>query len=165
MNTSTAPKPTTLSWLRDGLLARCEAPYRRWLDERGYTDSTARNYLKCLVHFARWATDQHLAPENLSAVIIRRFVDEHLPHCDCPRRVQRSRTQVRAALAQLLPALDTSGIAYIAEAFDVLDRELDSFDAYLRDRRGLSSSTRLQRRKILAGLLKLPPQASGQPAW
>jgi site-specific recombinase XerD len=165
MDSSTPLKPISLSWLRDSSLARCEAPYRRWLGERGYTNSTVRNYLQCLVHFARWATIQRLTPESLSVGLICRFVDEHLPHCDCSRRVQRSRTQVRAALAQLLPALDAAGVAYITEAPNAIDHELNGFDAYLRDRRGLSASTRLQRGKILTGLLKLSPQASGRPVW
>jgi len=51
------------------------------------------------------------------------------------------------------------------EKRDAVDRELDRVDAYLRDRRGLSTNTRLQRRKILMRLLRLPPSTSGRPAW
>ncbi|MGK0169360.1 MAG: hypothetical protein ACI9W2_001081 [Gammaproteobacteria bacterium] len=90
MDTFTPRTPTSRSWLQDGSLARCEAPYKCWLNERGYTASTARNYLQCVVHFASWATDQRLTPEDFSLRLIRRFVDEHLPQCDCPHRVQRS---------------------------------------------------------------------------
>ena len=165
MNISTPRTAISQIWLQDGSLARCEAPYKGWLNERGYTASTARNYLQCLVHFASWATDRRLAPENLSAKLIRRFVDDHLPRCNCCGRVQRCRTQVRAALAQLLPALNAAGIACVTEAPNAMERELNRFDAYLRDQRGLSASTRLQRRKILSGLLTLSSRANGQPAW
>lgn len=162
---STPRRPSALGWLRDTSLACCEAPYRRWLGERGYADATVRSYTQCLAHFARWATGQHLAPEDLSPVLIRRFVDEHLLHCDCPPPVRRCRTEVRAALSHLVPSLDAAGVAHVLEAPDAVGRELDRFDAYLRDRRGLSTSTRLQRRKILIGLLRLSPSASGRPAW
>jgi hypothetical protein len=157
--------PTVQSWLQDGSLARCEVAYESWLNERGYTASTARNYLGCLVRFASWATNQRLMPEDLSLGLIRCFVDEHLRHCDCPYRVQRSRAQVRAALAQLLPALGAAGIAYVTETPNAEERELNRFDAYLREQRGLSANPRLQRCKILTGLLMLSPQKNGQPAW
>ena len=150
--------PTVQSWLQDGSLARCEVAYESWLNERGYTASTARNYLGCLVRFASWATNQRLMPEDLSLGLIRCFVDEHLRHCDCPYRVQRSRSQVRAALAQLLPALGAAGIAYVTETPNAEERELNRFDAYLREQRGLSANPRLQRCKILTGLLMLSPQ-------
>jgi hypothetical protein len=36
MNRFTMPfRPAPIRWLRDGSLAGCETPYRRWLDERG----------------------------------------------------------------------------------------------------------------------------------
>lgn len=162
---TTSRQPRDLGWLRNGSLAGCEAPYRRWLGERGYADATVRSYIRCLAHFARWATSEHLAPEDLASSQIRRFVDEHLLRCHCAPPVQRRHTEVRAALGHLLPSLDAAGIAHALEERDAVDRELDRFDAYLRDRRGLSANTRLQRRKIVTGLLRLPPSTSGRPAW
>ncbi|MGK0169361.1 MAG: site-specific recombinase XerD [Gammaproteobacteria bacterium] len=64
-----------------------------------------------------------------------------------------------------MPALGAAGIAYVTEAPNATERELNRFDSYLRDQRGLSASTRLQRRNILTGLVMLSPQANGQPAW
>lgn len=165
MNRTTPLRPTQTGWLRNGTIAACEAPYRHWLDLRGYPDSTSRVYLLCVAHFARWATGRHLTTDRLSKALIDRFVYEHLPRCDCPEPVQRHRAQVRAALHQLLPALRAAGITFVEEELNETERELDRYDAYQRDRRGLAVLTRIQRRKILRELLDLPLDAEGSPAW
>lgn len=166
MNCSTTPFcPTPLRWLRDGSLAGCETPYRRWLDERGYTDRTAHAYLFCLAHFAKWATERGLTCATLSSALIEHFVDEHLPCCDCPRPLQRQRAQVRAALRQLRPALLAAGVVFMEAAPTARQRELEGYEAYLRDRCGLAANTRLGRRRIIRGLLQLPADQAGHPAW
>lgn len=152
--------------LRDGALARCEAPYRKWLEERGYAPGTSRAYILCLTHFANWATELGLTCEALSCSIITQFIDEHLPICDCPRPAVRSRTQVRAALRQLQPALLESGVTSFVEAeVDPVEKELRCYDAYLLDRRGLAANTRLSRRKIIRDLLQFTAGAAGRSAW
>lgn len=166
MNCSTAPlHPTPSRWLRDDALAGCEIPYRRWLDERGYADGTVQAYLRSLAHFVQWGTDLGLTCETLSTAAITRFLDEHLPCCDCPQPVQRHRTDVRAALRQLQPALMAVGVAFIPRAPTAMARELERYDAYLRDRCGLADSTRLSRRRIIHRLLQLPADGAGRPAW
>lgn len=166
MNRSTTPLPPAQTrWLRDGSLAGCETPYRRWLDERGYSDRTSRAHIRCLAHFAKWTTEHGLTCDTLSAVSITRFIDEHLPCCDCPRPVQRHRVQVRAALHQLQPALIAAGFAFVEAAPNAVERELERYDAYLRDRCGLAANTRLSRRQIIRDLLQLPAGVAGRPAW
>ena len=166
MNRSNMPlRPALTRWLRNGSLAGWEVPYRRWLEERGYSDSTTNAYILCLAHFANWATELGLPRDTLSSATITRFVDEHLPCCDCPRPAQRSRAQVRAALRQLQPALVASGIVFVEAAPNAVERELERYDAYLRDHRGLATSTRLGRRKIIHDLLLLTPCVPGGPAW
>ncbi|NDY94374.1 tyrosine-type recombinase/integrase [Wenzhouxiangella limi] len=166
MNRSITPlRPDLTRSLRNGPLAGCEAPYRKWLDERGYATSTSRAYILCLTHFARWASDLGVTCETLSCSTIARFIDEHLPCCDCPRPVQRSRAQVRAALRQLQPALAAAGITFVEADPNAVERELERYDAFLRDRRGLAASTRLHRRKIIRDLLQLTAGTGGSSAW
>ena len=165
MKTSTPQLLKPAERLSEGSLARCEAPYVDWLTERGYTDGTIRNYTRCLAHFTSWAADRNLAAENTPASLIRRFVKEHLAHCECPFPVHRKRSEVRAALSHLLPALDAAGITYTVDEPSAIDEELNLFDAYLRDQRGLRPTTRMQRRRILGGLLALSPSVTGRPAW
>ena len=167
MNCSNTPLRLDLTQsLRNGSLAGCEAPYRKWLDERGYTARTSRAYILWLTHFAKWGTELGLTCETLSCATIARFIDEHLPCCDCPHPVQRSRVQVRAALRQLQPALVAAGFTTFVEADpNAVERELQRYDAYLRDRRGLAASTRLSRQKIIRDLLQLTASVADRPAW
>ena len=165
MKTSTPQYLKAAERLSEGPLARCEAPYVDWLTKRGYTDSTIRNYTRCIAHFARWAIDRSVAVDSPPASLIRAFLNEHLPHCDCPRPVQRKLSQVRAALSHLLPSIDAAGVNYTFEKPSAIDEELNRFDAYLRDQRGLRPNTRMQRRRILSRLLKFSPPATGVPAW
>lgn len=166
MNRSNTPLRQDLTQsLRNGSLAGCEAPYRKWLDERGYATRTSRAYILCLTHFARWATELGITCETLSSSTIARFIDEHLPACDCPRPVQYSRAQVRAALRQLPPAMAAAGFTFVEADPDAVERELECYDTYLRDRRGLAASTRLCRRKIIRDLLQLTAGVPGCPAW
>jgi integrase len=166
MNRSNMPlRPDLTQSLRHGSLAGCEAPYRKWLDERGYATSTSRAYILCLTHFAKWATELGLTCEALSCSTIARFIDEHLPGCDCPRPVQYSRAQVRAALRQLQPALAAAGFTFVEADPNAIERELERYDTYLRDRRGLAAGTRLCRRKIIRDLLQLTAGVAGRPAW
>lgn len=158
-------RPDLTQSLRNGSLAGCEAPYRKWLDERGYTARTSRAYILCLTHFAKWATELGLTCDTLSCATIARFIDDHLPCCDCPRPVQYSRAQVRAALRQLQPALVAAGITFVETEPNAVERELERYDAYLCDRRGLAASTRLRRRKIIRDLLQLSGGMAGRPAW
>ena len=166
MNRPNTPlRPDLTQSLRNGSLAGCEAPYRKWLDERGYATSTSRAYILCLTHFAKWATELELTCDTLSCATIARFIDDHLPCCDCPRPVQYSRAQVRAALRQLQPALVAAGITFVETEPNAVERELERYDAYLCDRRGLAASTRLRRRKIIRDLLQLSGGVADRPAW
>lgn len=159
-------RPDLTRSLRNGSLAGCEVPYRKWLDERGYTARTSRAYILCLTHFAKWGTELGLTCETLSCSTIVRFIDEHLSCCDCPRPVQHSRAQVRAALRQLQPALAAAGFTPFVEAEpNAVERELERYDAYLCDRRGLAASTRLRRVKIIWDLLQLRGGVADRPTW
>lgn len=166
MNRPNTPlRPDLTESLRHGSLAGCEVPYRKWLDERGYTARTSRAYVLCLTHFAKWATGLGLTCETLSCSTIARFIDEHLPDCDCPRPAQYSRAQVRAALRQLQPAMAAAGFTFVEADPNAVERELGRYDTYLRDCRGLAASTRLRRGRIIRDLLQLTAGVAGSPAW
>ncbi len=62
---------------------------------------------------------------------------------------------MRAALRQLIPVfIDTGLSTKEPESEDVVQVELNRFDAYLRDQRGLAINTRNQRCLIVGGLLR-----------
>ena len=86
----------------DWLLASQFAPYvdafTHYLAERRYASQTVGSYLGCLAHFARWTTRCRLNIRQIDEDAVRRFLDDHLPHCDCAKPVRVDRRDLRAAL-------------------------------------------------------------------
>ena len=113
------------------------------LTERGYASHTVGNYLACIAHFARWTSRCRLDIHGIDEDVVRRFLDDHLPHCNCARPVQRTHHHLRAALGHLLVVLRTNSV--IAEhlpGMTPVDKELRRFDDHMKDVRGLASKTR-----------------------
>lgn len=146
--------PVPAAWLQDSDLAQFASAYVRRLIDRRYAQRTRLGYLNCVAHFACWMKAQRLSSGELTDLVVRRFLDEHLPRCRCSARVQRSYHQLRAALHQLLALLDELGIAKRPQDSDPIDVELDRFDRYMRHARGLAQNTRAQRLRILKTFLR-----------
>jgi len=160
MTTFSPSSRSVFKRLDDSPLACITEAYRQRLTARGYAQGTQHQYVSCLAHFAVWMTAEALSLEGISPVVLTRFVEHHLPTCSCPGRVQRHPPQVRAALQQLIPVLLDAGIEQPLLASDEVQIELDRFDTYLRDQRGLASSTRKQRRAIVGDLLRFSLDSS-----
>ena len=127
--------------------------YAQRLIDQGYSQSTVRAYTACVLHFVCWNSGRHLA----AAVCdddVSRFLDDHLPQCRCQPRAQRCRYQARAALRQLMALLREAGILIESRVRDAVDNELDRFDDYMQQARGLAANTRIQRLLILRRFLK-----------
>ena len=92
--------------------------------------------------------------EGIDEKAIRRFVSEHLPQCDCPYPVQRSRHMIRAALSHLIDLLRARG-AVLAPAglSEHMTSEISGFDHYMEATCGLAASTRRQRVRMLTQFL------------
>jgi site-specific recombinase XerD len=146
--------PVPAAWLRDSDLAPFMPAYWRGLVEQRYSAGTARVYLYCVAHFARWASRCRLAVVDLTDGDIQRFLDDHLPMCTCPQPVQRSRHQLRAALRLLLAMLGHAGILVDTFAPDAVEDELRRFDAHMLNARGLAQNTRDKRLGILRPFLQ-----------
>jgi hypothetical protein len=115
--------PMAASWLRGSALAQSVPAYWRHLTERRYAPGTARAYLYCLAHFARWLRRGRHSLDDLDDAISR-FVDEHLPRCTCPSPAQRCRHQVRAALGHLRVVLGNSRTATNGDRVDPIEEAL-----------------------------------------
>ena len=137
------------TWLHNSALAPFVPSYWRYLLEQHYAAQTARVYLCCVAHFARWMRRCRLAVCDLSEDEVQRFVDEHLPRCTCPSPVQRCRHQVRAALRCLLTLLEDVGAIARSHASNPVEDELRRLDEHMQRARGLAENTRAQRLRIL----------------
>jgi site-specific recombinase XerD len=162
--------PVPASWLRNSDLAPFMPAYWCDLIDQRYAANTVRVYLCGVAHFARWACHCHLAVADLADGDVQRFLDEHLPGCNCPQPVQRSRHPLRAALHHLQALLERAGVLHARQA-DAVEDELRRFDAHMLHARGLAQATRTKRLRILRPFLEqfcrasadelTPPTAQG----
>lgn len=143
-----------LNQFHNSALSGFEKAYCQRLSINGYAQGTQQQYLNCVTHFATWMQVSNISLREFGPDLIIRFLEKHLPDCQCPGRVQRHPPQIRAALHQLMPVLLDAGHATNLLGRDDIQVELDFFDAYLRDQCGLAINTRNQRCLIIGGLLR-----------
>jgi integrase len=147
-------QPHTRAWLKQSALDAHVPGYCAYLEVHGYAASTQRVYLCCVAHFAHWMRGERLGMKRLDEDAVARYLAEHLPRCDCPEPVRRLVHENRAALVHLLATLRASGaIAERRKPHGHVESELDRFDAYMRQARGLASNTREQRVAIIRRFL------------
>ncbi len=145
--------PTAASWLLGSALAPSVPTYWRHLTERRYAPRTAKAYLCCLAHFARWVHRGRHSLDDLDHTI-GLFINQHLPRCTCPSPAPRSRHQLRAALRHLRVVLGNSTSATSGHRTDPIEAALHRYDEHMQQARGLARSTRLQRLKIIGSLIR-----------
>ena len=102
--------PTTQRWLRDSPLTPYVMGYFDHLIQCRYAAVTTEKYMAAIAHLGLWMGQSHLAIEQLDEQAVNRFLDEHLPMCDCPRPVFRTRSDLRTACAHLLRILRDRGV-------------------------------------------------------
>lgn len=147
---SAAPK----AWLLNSVLAPHVDTFVAHLKQGRYSPTTRHTYLGSLAHLARWMTQCCLPLRLLDESAVERFLVGHVPHCDCPRPVIRTRGDLRAACGHLLEVLRKQQV--IAErpreTGHVAD-ELRRYDAYMQRVQGLIEGTRDDRLRIARRLL------------
>jgi integrase/recombinase XerD len=118
--------------------------YMERLVQRGYAGHTINLYVSGIAHFADWLSRHHFEPSAIREGLITRFLDHHLPRCQCAPWFSRSRSSVRAALKHLLAILRAQGDCSlkISPVSPAIERELIDFDRRLSEVRGLSVLTR-----------------------
>lgn len=140
--------PLAASRLRASVLSSFVQPYRDRLRDLGYARSTVRVYLNCLSHFSRWVAARQEFDLAALEHYTERFLDQHLRRCRCTSPVQRTRNSTRSALEHLKTTVIASGVQLHARPFSSADEQLQRFDRYLEQAKGLAASTR--RRRLIA---------------
>jgi integrase len=154
MDVSLPLQPHTRAWLRQSALATHVAGYWTRLQSRGYATGTRRAYLGCIAHFAHWMRRERLGLKRLDEDAVARYLAEHLPRCDCQEPVRRLVHENRAALVHLLATLRACGaVAEPRKPHGRIEAEIERFDRYMRQARGLADNTREQRVAIVRRLL------------
>lgn len=160
--------PVPAAWLRESDLAPLIPAYVCRLVSRHYAANTVRMYVYGVAHFAHWARGHGIDLQHLCDAVVRRFIDDHLPHCTCPSPVQRCRHQVRAALRQLLITLADTGGLINSDQPDAVEEQLQRFDRHMMHARGLAETTRIRRLGVVQALLRFravdDPDAMAAPS-
>jgi site-specific recombinase XerD len=147
-------QPHTRAWLRQSALEAHATEYWAYLGSRRYAASTRRVYLVCVAHFAHWMRDKRLPLKRLDEDTVARYLAEHLPRCSCEEPVRRLVHENRAALVHLLATLRANDvIAKQRKQSGQIETELDRFDRFMQQARGLADNTREQRVAIIRRLL------------
>ncbi len=146
--------PTTQRWLRDSPLTPYVIGYFNHLIQCRYSVQTARKYIAGIAHLGLWMGQSQLLIDQLDERAVNRFIDEHLPVCDCPHPAFQTRSDLRAACVHLLRILRDQGIIPLpATPSTPLDEEVGRFDEHLRNVRGLAVDTRRNYLRIVRSLL------------
>ena len=115
----------SIDWLLESQLAPYVDPFTHYLSERRYASHTIGTYLGCVAHFGHWMSHCRLDIHRIDEGVVRRFLDDHLPQCDCAITVRRTRHDLRAALKHLLVVLRAEAvIAEHASGTTPADEEL-----------------------------------------
>ena len=145
---------TPKAWLLSSVLAPHAAAFGAHLREARYSSITRCSYFGSIAHLARWMTQCCLPLRLLDESAVERFLVRHVPRCDCPKPVVRTRGALRAACAHLLQVLrEQRVIAGRTTASGPIADELHRYDEHMRDVRGLAEGTRSGRLRIVQRLL------------
>ena len=143
MSATRQPFRQPTDWLHASPLAAYVDAFTHYLCERRHASKTIPKYLGCLAHFGRWMNQCQLNIECIDEELVRRFLDDHLPQCDCAWPVCRNRAALRAALGHLLLVLRAEAVIPEAAPGTIpVEEELRRFDAYMDHVRGLAPTTR-----------------------
>ena len=63
--------------------------YLDHLHSLGYSQSTTSHYLSGVSHFSRWCTQNRRGIKEIGDADLVRFLEHHLPRCNCPAPIQR----------------------------------------------------------------------------
>lgn len=142
-------------WFAKSVLGAVGDTYVQYLSERGYSSSTIDEYFRSAAHFAHWSKEQSVSRSDIDDGLIHRFVSEHLPNCRCEVRCWRTPASTRAALRHLLAMLRASGQSASppTPGSTAISIELEHFDRYMIDVRGLAPTTRSTRIRHLEHFL------------
>jgi integrase len=147
--------PHVLERLRRGALSTVLDDVAVSLANHGYSPIVAKSYLTIAAHFSDWLALEGIAPPGLSAELVVRFREGHLPVCQCARPLGM-RSHVRAALGHVVAVLTSRGWftpTRGARTECPVEGLLRAFDSHLEDTCGAAPATRRQYAHYARGLL------------
>ena len=136
-----------------GVLEPYALSYESDLSSGRYPRTTSRRYLCCVGHFAHWIMTENIQLEDIDESARRRFIRDHLPRCECPPPSNLSLNTNNAALSLLLRIIRASSAHSSSDELTPVTEEMEHFERYMDDVRGLAPRTRHQRVHFLTRFL------------
>lgn len=134
--------PYVLRRLRSGALGHVVDDLAAHLHERLHSRRVARAYLCAAGHFSRWLAVERIRMRRIDEQTVARFLNEHLPNCECPGP-SGSRCHVQSALIQTLSMLRERGyVPRPTSARTPVDAILGLFSSHLQTICGVTDLTR-----------------------
>lgn len=100
-----------------GMLAPFIDDFAGYLEEKGFSRSTARSYLRAARHLSLFALHEgKTSIDEMAPELVGRFVNEHLPTCTCERMNGGVFSETVAALSYLVAFLAARGHADLVQA-------------------------------------------------
>lgn len=145
-NSSVMPEPVQARGLVD--------LYTTTLKHRGYRPIAIDAYRGAVEHFLAWVSPDYDFVE-FGESAIRRFIDEHLPACDCTGRRQRGKVTTLSALRHLLTILRGARLVPLAPPSfpHSINAELEAYCDYAAGVGGLAPATLISRRQWIGRFL------------
>ena len=142
------------TWLTDGPLGPIVPTYINYLRGQRYAEGTLRAYLKSLAHFGFWARAEGLGLASIDESLINKFIQAHLPSCNCPAPRASYVYSARTSLRKLVFVLQQEGFCPSESKNSTpVSRELMQFRQYLSDTCGYAETTIIYRLKHISDFL------------
>lgn len=144
MNIKSSLHPISKDRFLESDLSPHVADFIAYLKQSRYAKSTIQTYISGITHFEQWANRSRLQVNQLNKTTVSQFLDEHLPHCDCPAPVCRNHHSLRTAISHFLRILRNNGaIDELVLPTSSVENELANFDKFMCNVQGLTTQTRI----------------------
>jgi site-specific recombinase XerD len=134
-------KPSTLRRLPCGVAEPFLDGFAAVLSAEGYSSETRDRHVCAAGHLGEWAARRAVAITDLDEAVLARFV-RHLPRCRCRARARhRDYKRVPFQVHRFLRYLREAGVVTAASPGPARSAQVTEYGAWMRDRRGLATST------------------------
>ena len=87
MSTTPSHRINSKDWFFESDFTPSVDAFVDYLEQGRYAKTTIQKYIGGIAHFARWTSQSHLSIDQLDDATVSKFLDDHLPHCDCPHQL------------------------------------------------------------------------------
>jgi integrase/recombinase XerD len=130
--------------------------FKAHLAKQGYALRSRRHYVGVAEHFERWMRLKGYGLRKVDESLVSRFQRRHLPWCQCPPPATACATIVQSGLRHWLRFLRCRKLCPPPPQSNlpIVDRQVRSFDSFLKDVRGLAEATRRYDRRHIRQFLE-----------